>query len=194
MKKIFLDLGKQPITNNFLKSINSKSLKKEFFYNLKVTYNDKNNLVSLSKFVQPSKMFNDQYAHRASMSKTMLASFKKLAIELNQKFKPKKILEIGSNDGVFVRNFDKKKVIAVEPCRNLANLTNKMGYKTFPNFWDLPLSRNIEKKFGKVDLIFSANTISHIPNLVEVFKAIKQILHKDGVFVFEDPYILSVIK
>ena len=194
MKKIFLDLGKQPITNNFLKSIDTKSLKKEFFYNLKVSYNDKNNLVSLSKFVQPSKMFNDQYAHRASMSKTMLASFKKLAIELNQKFKPKKILEIGSNDGVFIRNFDKKKVIAVEPCKNLANLTNKMGYKTFPNFWDLPLSKNIEKKFGKVDLIFSANTISHIPNLAEVFKAIKQVLHKDGVFVFEDPYILSVIK
>ena len=45
MKKIFLDLGKQPITNNFLNSIESKKLKKEFFYNLKVSYNNKNNLV-----------------------------------------------------------------------------------------------------------------------------------------------------
>ena len=171
MKKIFLDLGKQPITNNFLKSINSKSLKKEFFYNLKVTYNDKNNLVSLSKFVQPSKMFNDQYAHRASMSKTMLASFKKLAIELNQKFKPKKILVIVSNDGVFIRNFDKTSLIAFLPCKNLANFPNKIGYKTFPNFFDLSLSIYIEKKFGKVDLIFSSNTISHIPHLVSLFKS-----------------------
>ena len=109
MKKIFLDLGKQPITNNYLNSIESKKLKKEFFYNLKVSYNNKNNLVSLSRFVQPSKMFNDKYAHRASMSKTMLDSFKKLAKDLEKKFKPNKILEIGSNDGVFIRNFDKKK-------------------------------------------------------------------------------------
>ena len=194
MKKIFLDLGKQPITNNYLNSIESKKLKKEFFYNLKVSYNNKNNLVSLSRFVQPSKMFNDKYAHRASMSKTMLDSFKKLAKDLEKKFKPNKILEIGSNDGVFIRNFDKKKVIAVEPCGNLAKLTNKMGYKTYPNFWDLNLSKKIEKKFGKVDLIFSANTISHIPDLDQVFKAIKKILDKKGIFVFEDPYILSVIK
>ena len=194
MKKNFLDLGRQPITNNFLSSIKKNKLKKEFFYNLKVSFNNKNNLVSLSKFVQPSKMFNDKYAHRASMSKTMLNSFKKLADNLNKKYSPKKVLEIGSNDGVFIRNFDKKKIVAVEPCKNLAKLTNKMGYKTFPNFWDLNLSKKIEKKFGKVDLIFSANTISHIPNLDEVFKAIKKILDKNGLFIFEDPYILSVIK
>lgn len=194
MKKTFLDLGKQPITNNYLKSIKKSEIKKEFFYNLKISYDDKNNLVSLSNFVQPKKMFNENYAHRASMSKTMLNSFKKLANKLNHKFKPKKILEIGSNDGVFIRNFNRKKIIAVEPCRNLAKLTNTMGYKTYPFFWDLKLSQQIENKFGKVDLIFSANTISHIPNLTEVFKSIKIILKKEGVFVFEDPYILSVIK
>ena len=194
MKKIFLDLGLQPITNNFLNSLNKNELKREFFYNLKVTFNNKNNLVSLSNFVKPSKMFNEKYAHRASMSKTMLSSFKNLANNLNLKFKPKKVLEIGSNDGVFIRNFKKDNVIAVEPCKNLAKLTNKMGYKTYPNFWNLRLSQKIKKKYGKVDLIFSANTISHIPNLDEVFSAIKIILSKDGIFVFEDPYILSVLK
>ncbi len=194
MKKIFLDLGRQPITNSYLNSVKKKELKKEFFYKLKVSFDKKNNLVSLSNFVRPSRMFNENYAHRASMSKTMLNSFKNLSSNLIKKFKPKKILEIGSNDGVFIRNFNKDKVVAVEPCKNLANITNKMGYKTYPNFWNLNLSKKIQKKFGKVDLIFSANTISHIPNLNEVFKSIKRILKKDGVLVFEDPYILSVIK
>jgi methylation protein EvaC len=194
MKFFFLNLGKQPITNNFLASIKKNEIKKEFFYNLKVSFDDKNNLVSLSNFVQPSKMFNEKYAHRASMSQTMVASFKKLANNLIKRYKPKKILEIGSNDGVFIRNFNQKKVIAVEPCSNLASMTNKMGYRTYPYFWNLKLSKEIEKKYGKVDLIFSANTISHIPNLNEVFKAIKNILKTDGVFIFEDPYILSVIK
>ena len=193
-KKIFLNLGKQPITNNFLKSLDKQTIKKEFFYNLKVSFNTSNNLVSLSNFVNPKKMFNDKYAHRASMSKTMLSSFKNLANKLKKIYKPKKILEIGSNDGVFIRNFSKKKILAVEPCENLARLTNRMGYKTFSNFWNLDLAKKILKKHGKVDLIFSANTISHIPNLDEVFKSINLVLAKNGVFVFEDPYILSVIK
>ena len=45
-----------------------------------------------------------------------------------------------------------------------------------------------------MNLIYSANTISHIPNLKETFKAISNCLADNGVFVFEDPYIGSVLK
>ena len=36
MKKIFLNLGKQPLANSFLPSISKKTLTKEFFYDLKI--------------------------------------------------------------------------------------------------------------------------------------------------------------
>ena len=45
-----------------------------------------------------------------------------------------------------------------------------------------------------MDLIFSANTISHIPNLKETFDAISMILSKQGTMVIEDPYLPIVIK
>ena len=45
LKKKFLDLGRQPLANNYLESLS----KKEFFYKLEVTYNFTNNLVSLTK-------------------------------------------------------------------------------------------------------------------------------------------------
>ena len=47
MKKIFLDLGRQPITNSFLKKLDKKSIDNEFFYNLKITFDTKTKLVSL---------------------------------------------------------------------------------------------------------------------------------------------------
>ena len=66
-KKInFIDLGKHPITNNFL---NLSKPKNEFFYNLKLIFHSETKLVSLAKFVSPKKMFNEKYAHRASASK-----------------------------------------------------------------------------------------------------------------------------
>ena len=41
-------------------------------------------------------------------------------------------MEIGSNDGVFLKNFPRKKVVGVEPCKNLAEITKK---KLHENDW-----------------------------------------------------------
>ena len=194
MKKKFLNLLKQPITNSYLKKIDKKTIKREFFYNLSVVFDKKNYLVSLAKPISPKKQYTDKYAHRASQSITMNESFKKIAFKLQKRFKPKFSLEVGSNDGVFIKNFSKKKIIAVEPCANLAKITNKLGYVTYDKFWNKKLATTIVNKYSKLDLIFSANTISHIPNLKEAFDAISISLNKNGVFVFEDPYIGSVIK
>ena len=194
MKKIFLNLLQQPITNSYLINTRSSTLKKEFFYNLSMIIDLDNYLVSIKKPVNPKNQYTDMYAHRASESKTMNLSFKKIAETLKKKYRPKLSLEIGSNDGVFLKNFHKKKIIAVEPCKNLAKITNKKGYFTYDKFWDVNLAKKILKKKGKIDLIYSANTISHIPDLKEVFKAISICLNRNGVFVFEDPYIGSVLK
>jgi len=194
MNKVFLNLGRQPLANSFLKDIKEKTLRNEFFYNLKICFNTKNYLVSIKRPVNPKKQYTDKYAHRASESKTMRLAFKDVAKKLFKRFRPKSIMEIGSNDGVFLKNFNKKSVIAVEPCKNLARITKKL-FKTYDEFWNLRLSNKLLKeKKGEIDLIFSANTISHIPNLEETFKGISKILSKNGVLVIEDPSLLKILK
>tara|TARA_X000000950_G_scaffold39380_1_gene42263 strand:- start:1241 stop:2431 length:1191 start_codon:yes stop_codon:yes gene_type:complete len=193
MNKVFLNLGRQPLANSFLKNIGKNALRNEFFYNLKICFNTKNYLVSIAKPVNPKKQYTDKYAHRASESKTMRLAFKKIAQKLFKRFRPKKIMELGSNDGVFLKNFNKNSVIAVEPCKNLARITKKL-FKTYDEFWNLKLANKLIKKKGEIDLIFSANTISHIPNLRETFKGIYNILSKNGVLVIEDPSLLKVLQ
>ena len=189
MKKKFLNLGKQPLANSFL----TRLKKNEFFYNLSVSFDTKNFLVSVTNPVNPKKQYTNKYAHRASESKTMREAFKNTAKKLTKKLSPKLIMEIGSNDGVFIKNFPRKKVIAVEPCKNLANITKK-NFKTYPNFWNKSLAGKIFNKNKKADLIFSANTISHIPNIKETLEAIESSLSDRGVLVIEDPSLKSVIK
>ena len=113
-------------------------------------------------------MFNDKYPYKSSESLTMKKSFKDLSVEIKKKFKPNLILEIGSNDGAFIKNFKKNCVIGVEPCKNLAKITRDKGYKTFSEYWDVSLAKKISKK-QKIDVIYSANTLSHIENFSEIF-------------------------
>ena len=191
-KKInFIDLGKHPITNNFLSLSNPKN---EFFYNLKLIFHSETKLVSLAKFVSPKKMFNEKYAHRASASKTMQLAYAKLAKLIKKEYKPKSILEIGSNDGVFIKHFKDINNLGVEPCKNLAHITKKMGIKTYDDFWTYKLSEKIIKKNKRFDVIYSANTISHIHNLDETFRAINNSLNDNGIFILEDPSLFEVIK
>jgi len=192
MKKInFLNLGNHPVTNNFLNTNNPKN---EFFYNLRLQYHEKTKLISLAKFVSPKRMFNDKYAHRASASLTMRVAYKNLANKIKKKFNPKSILEIGSNDGVFIKHFSDIENIGVEPCKNLAVITNKLKIKTYDKFWSIKLSDKIINENGKFDVIYSANTISHIHDLKETFMAISNSLNQNGIFILEDPSLLEVLK
>ena len=182
MNKKFLDLGFQPLANNYL----NKFKKKQTKYKLKLFFNTQNKMVSISKRISSKKMFNNTYPYRSSISKTMQNSFYKLSLEIKKRFKPKKILEIGSNDGVLIRNFNNKQVIGVEPCKNLALITKKMGYLTYNNYWTYKLAKKILLKNKKIDLIYSANTLTHISNLNEVFKSISYLLSTNGILIIED--------
>ena len=192
MSKIkFLSLGKQPITNNFLIKQNPTN---EFFYDLNIVYDENTKVVSLESFVPPEKMFNETYAHRASMSITMRESNKLLSKNITKRFNPKSVLEIGSNDGIFLKNFPNIKRIGVEPCKNLADITSQINIETYDKFWNLELSKKVNLVHGKFDLVYSANTISHIHDLDDALQSINLILDDDGVFILEDPSLLEVIK
>ena len=128
------------------------------------------------------------------MSKTMIKSFKNLSSKIKKRFRPKKFLEIGSNDGAMIKNFDKNKAICVEPCSNLAKITKKKGYFTYDKYWNLKLAKEIKKKFGNINLIYSSNSLTHINNLNAVFKSISFLLDKKGVLIIEDPSFLECIK
>ena len=191
MKKEFLDLGRQPIANKFLKEDEYEG---EFFYDLKVIFDEETKLVSLKDFVKHELMFNEDYAYSTSMSYPMVKHFELTANMLKEEFNPKTVLEIGSNDGPFIKNFDTETSICVEPCENFARKTTDMGYRSYISFWDTDVSHGIKEIHGEMDLVYAANCICHIQNLDECFAAVKNILSENGVFVFEDPSLLRMLE
>ena len=76
----------------------------------------------------------------------------------------------------------------------VGNNTKKKGFVTYDNYWNLKLSKKLKSKHGEFDLIYSANTLTHISNLKEVFISIKHLLSKNGILIIEDPSLIECLK
>ncbi len=188
MKKTFLDLGMQPLANNFSKKYIPP------LFRLKLQFDTITKLVMINKHMKKEKMFNKSYPYRSSKSKLVMSLFKELSKKIKRKFKPKNILEIGCNDGTFASNFNKKIITCIEPCEDVAIEAKKKGLNVYVKYFDNSLVEILLKNNKKFDVIFSANTITHISDYDSVFSNLSQILSDTGTLIIEEPSLLETIK
>ena len=192
-KKIpkIIDFGKMPIANKFHKNKNEKVS----YFNMSLSYNKKYSLAQLSNAPSPKKLFNDKYAFLSSTSKSMDEHFKKTANEIKKKISRKKISisEIGCNDGIFLKHFKSHDHLGIEPSKNVASIAKKKNIKVINEFLNLRTVKKYNLK-DKFDCVYSANVICHIKNLGEIFASVKKMLKKEGLFIFEDPYLGDILK
>ena len=190
MYKDLIEFKNVALSNDLLRH----KLDKPNLYNLKVVFDDETKLVSVDNNVDSEKMFNSTYVYDSSRSMTMLNHFEQASLSLQKRFNPHLTLEIGSNSGIFIKHFPSDASVAVEPCKNFADLTNDMGINTYGEFWNKETQEKILNEYGQIPLIYSANTFSHVQNLNECIELVRDSLCDDGVFVLETPSFLEVLK
>ena len=191
----FMSFGGMPIANGFL---NKNEFDKEFFFDMEVGFSKNCSLFQLKEHPSPEQMFNDKYPFFTGSSEIMKLHFQNYSNYLKKDYinNNSKIIEIGSNDGTFLSNFQNSNLnyVGFEPSSNVAELANKNGIKTINSFFGID-SLDLVKDFVKqTDVIFAANVICHIPDLIGMIKTIDQLLSKDGVFIFEEPYLGSMFE
>ena len=191
--KRVVSLGYHPLANNLL---NKKNEKCEL-YPLELNYCENCHNCQLSVAVNPKKMFSN-YLYTSSTSKTFRDHFlhaaKKYIKELKLKPKSSYIIDIGSNDGVGLKPFQDlkfKKILGVEPAKNLAKLANKNKIKTFNGFLE---KNNLIKIKKNADLILASNGFAHSDNLKEMTECMVSLLSNKGTIVIEVQYLLNTLK
>ena len=149
---IFLNLGKMPVANGFCKK---KNFKNEFFFKLKAAFNKKLSLFQIVNYPNPKKMFNKNYPFYTSSSNHMINHFKKFSEFIKKKYLSKGsiLLEIGSNDGTFLKNFNKKNVYGFEPSKSVHLKAKKQGLKSINKFFNIKNILLLKSLFKKVDVI-----------------------------------------
>ncbi|MDC0450236.1 NAD-dependent epimerase/dehydratase family protein [Pelagibacteraceae bacterium] len=191
--KRVVSLGYQPLANNLL----NKKDEKHDLYPLEMNYCPTCHNCQLSVAVDPKKMFSN-YLYTSSTSESFRNHFVEAAkIYTKQlKLKPKKsyIIDIGSNDGVALKPFKDagfKKILGVEPAKNLAKLANKNNIKTFNGFLE---SKNLKKIKGNADLILASNVFAHSDKLREMADCMFKLLNNNGTIILEVQYLLNTLK
>jgi methylation protein EvaC len=196
-KKIdpFMSFGQMPIANGFL---NKDKFSEEFFFEMEVGFSEDLSLFQLNDHPKPTMMFNKNYPFFTGSSQQMKLHFKNYA-DWIKKYYPniiKNIIEIGSNDGTFLKNFNSNdyNILGFEPSGNVAERASKYGIKTINEFFNKNSVINQKNFINNTDLICAANVICHVPDLNDLIQAVGLMLNKSGLFVFEEPYLGSMFE
>jgi 2-polyprenyl-3-methyl-5-hydroxy-6-metoxy-1,4-benzoquinol methylase len=101
-----------------------------------------------------------------------------------------KVVEIGSNDGMFLHQLSLngyKNTLGLEPAKDAYDLSVARGVNTMQGFLSPELSRTITAQYGEFDLFVSRQNLEHISDLRGVAESIEILVKPNGFVLIEVP-------
>lgn len=189
--KEVLDFGEMPLAGCFPKQEELGSVAQ---YPFALLFCPQCSLVQTGGVIDPAVLFKD-YRYLSSIGLTN--HFIELASLLVAKFglnADAKIVEIGSNDGVFLLPMQELGCapIGFEPSENVSKVAQQKGCSIIKDYFS---SATAAQHFGQgtVDLFVAANCFAHINEINDVVAGIRYLLKKDGHAVIEIHDVKSLV-
>ncbi len=191
----FLDFGRQPLANSFIKERSDFAREKK--YPLAVFFCHDCNLVQLRHVVDKKELFSE-YIYFTSGMPRISNHFREYAQDVIERFlEPDDfVIEIASNDGILLKFFKDNnfRILGIDPAANIAKVAESLGVKTDVAFFSQKKAVEILKKHGQAKVILANNVVAHINDHHDLAAGINVLLDKDGVFIFEAPYLVDMFQ
>ena len=193
--KTVIDFGSTPLANSYP----SDKQELENQYPLTVVKCNECGHVQLKETVDPKILFSN-YSYASSDSPSLIKHFSEYASTVCLKLglgEFSSVLEIGSNDGILLKEFLRLGLInlyGVEPASNIAERSKGFGVKIINTFFNEETAKDIREKNGKMNVICANNVFAHVAEIDSMTNGVLELLTNDGVFVFENAYLLDTIK
>ena len=189
-----INFGENPLVNSLLDSPNQKD---DPTYPLVVKQCQRCFLVQIRDSVDATEIYqNVDYLFFSSDMPNMDFYFEQFGKDVQERFIEYGdfLLEIGSNDGIFLQYLRGFSVLGVDPATNVVLRALKKGIVTVPQFFTERLAGQIEKEWKKAKVIMGANCIAHSNDLRGLMKGVDRLLAPDGVFIVECNYWGDMVK
>lgn len=193
---LVMDFGEVALAGGFLKKADFASEPK---FPLRLFFCENCYAVQVVDVVDPALLFQN-YFYFSSAIRTLREHFVDYAMEACSRFlnpEDATVVEIGCNDGILLKPFadqNVKTLIGVDPASNVIDTIRDPRIHTINDFFGVRVGQQIEKQYGKADLIVANNVYAHIPDINGVTKAVADLLKDDGVFIFEVHYLGKIIE
>ena len=168
--------------------VNKSSIKKGIKAPLNLVYCKNCTLLQLEHSAPQEIMYKKFYWYKSGVTKTMRDGLKELYqdIKKNCKIKPGDvILDIGANDGTFLKYFKKDNIITIgcEPANNLKKELKKNCHFMINDFWHSKHLKKIPSKFQKLKVVSAIGMFYDLEDPSEFIKHAADALDDNGIFV-----------
>ena len=182
---LLYDFGLQPLAGNFPhKPVSRDPIKR---YPLDLTQCRNCTLCQVTNIPPIEEVFHDNYRYASSTVPDLVRHFVDYAGELaSQIVVGSRVLEFGSNDGVFLFELQHRGIIAVgvDASDNVASIARQRGLDVRTGFMTLELLER-EDLVKQFDVVTCSNVFAHIDNIGETIQAVKAALKPNGLFIVE---------
>tara|TARA_B100000989_G_scaffold24681_1_gene15979 strand:- start:3265 stop:4506 length:1242 start_codon:yes stop_codon:yes gene_type:complete len=165
----------------------------------KCNSNSECNLVQLSHKYDFRELYGKNYGYRSglnkSMSKHLKSKTKYIMGKYNFNKKKPLIIDIGSNDATTLKAYPKRKyeLFGFDPTAKKFKEHYPKHIKYSSNFFSFELFKKIFKK-KRAEIITSFSMFYDLENPIKFMNGIYNTLSDDGVWIFEQSYLPSMIK
>ena len=154
-------------------------------------------LVFVPNVIAGEELFQE-YFYLSSVTSTLTRHFATLADEFATRLRdrPKHlVVEIGSNDGVFLLPLKQRGVraIGVDASQNVSRIAQQKGAQVEVGFFGQDLAAGLRSRHGAADIITASNVFAHIDDVDDVIKGVDRLLAPDGTFVCEVHHLLDLV-
>lgn len=194
--KLIIDCGIQPLCDSLLRPEDLN--RPETSYPLRLFRCVECGNAQLDYIVDGREVYHPAYPYRSGITRELHDYQQNMASDLIPKIglQPGSlVVDIGSNDGTLLSGFKKQgmKPLGVEPT-DVGKFAREAGIETIQDFFTEALARDLRKDYGSAKLITATNVFAHMATLGQVMRGIAHLLDADGVFVFENHYLLDVLQ
>jgi len=185
-----LDLRSQPLSNAFLTE--EQLYQPETTYPLIAYVCRDCVLMQVGAYESSENIFNDDYVYFSGQSQEWLKHCESYVNKMIERFQPKSVMELASNDGSLLQYFHNAGIesLGVEPTRGTALESIKKGIDTRIEFFGKDFAQTLDKQY---DVIVANNVLAHVPDLNDFIAGMKAALSPNGVITVEFPYVGNLL-
>ncbi|MFH1318972.1 MAG: class I SAM-dependent methyltransferase [Candidatus Omnitrophota bacterium] len=183
---MILELGNHPIAHDFLDS----SEQEEYLHPVEFCFCNNCGLLQLINPIPPEMLYANYVTLSSWKHQPHIPELIEMIEEKTTIIKTSKILEVGSNDGIFLKALGEKgykNLVGIEPACDAQESARQKGVKTIPAYFNRKTAEDFVKNYGKCDFFIARQMLEHIEDIKEFKESMRIVLEVGAFVLFEVP-------